>query len=137
MKVRIKDWDEAVKAALADDEGLGVKDDNIFGIVRKYGAWGEVVEGYKDSRYFYGSNNFTYPLCVVDEIIEDDDGSVNPDDILRYGKTIADDAYGSVTTNFGKRRAVRIRLIAYEGELWYHKMVDGDVVECRKVGMAA
>lgn len=136
MKVRIKDWDEAVKAALADDEGLGVKDDNIFGIVRKYGAWGEVVEGYKDSRYFYGSNNFTYPLCVVDEIIEDDDGSVNPDDILRYGKTIADDAYGSVTTNFGKRRAVRIRLIAYEGELWYHKMVDGDVVECRKVGMA-
>lgn len=32
MKVRIKDWDDAVKAALADDEDWYVEDDNIFGI---------------------------------------------------------------------------------------------------------
>lgn len=136
MKVRIKDWDEAVKAALADSENWDVEDNSIFGISSEYGAWGEVIDGDKDGKCFRNGNHFAYPLCVVDEIIEDDDGSVNPDDILRYGKTIADDAYGSVTTNFGKRQAVRIRLIAYEGELWYHKMVDGDVVECRKVGMA-
>lgn len=30
MKVRIKNWDDAVKAALADSEDWFVEDDNIF-----------------------------------------------------------------------------------------------------------
>ena len=135
MKVRIKDWDEAVRAALADSEDWFVADDNIFGIKREFGDWGEVIEGYKDGKYFNG-NCFSYPLCVVDKIIEDDDEPVNPDDILRYGKVITDDAYASVVTEFGRRQAVRIRLIAYNDALYYHKMVGGDLVECRKVGSA-
>ena len=136
MKVRIKDWDEAVRAALADSEDWFVEDDNIFGIKREFGDWGEVIEGHKDSIYFCNGNCFSYPLCVVDEIIEDDDEPVNPDDILRYGKVITDDAYASVVTEFGRRQSVRIRLIAYNDALYYHKMVGGDLVECRKVGRA-
>lgn len=135
MLVKIKPWDEAVKAALADDEDWSVEDASIFGISSEYGAWGEVIEGHKDGRYFYNGNHFAYPLCVVDEITEDDDGSVNSDYILRYGKIITDDAYASVVTEFGRRQAVRIRLIAYEDNLYYHKMVNGGVVVCRKVGM--
>lgn len=40
MKGRIKDWDDAVKAALADSENWYVelvKDDSILGIGRKSG----------------------------------------------------------------------------------------------------
>ena len=136
MKVRIKDWDEAVRAALADSEDWWVTDNSIFGINSECGAWGEVVEGHKDGVYFCGGDNFVYPLCVVDEIVEDNTELVNPDNILRCGKVITDDAYASVVTEFGRRQAIRIRLIAYNDDLYYHKMVGGDLVECRKVGMA-
>ena len=135
MKVRIKNWDDAVKAALADSEDWYVNDDSIFGICSEFGAWGEVVEGHKDGKCFCGGNSFAYPLCVVDEIVEDNTELVNPDNILRCGKVITDDAYASVVTEFGRRQAIRIRLIAYKDDLYYHKMVGGDLVECRKVGM--
>ena len=145
MKVRIKDWDDAVKAALADSEDWFVEDDNIFGIKREFGDWGEVIEGYKDGIYFCNGNCFSYPLCVVDEIIEDDvdeiieddDEPVNPDDILRYGKVITDDQIYTINVD-GDRRPVtgdvRIRLVEFNGLLFYHKMVNGDVVDCRCVG---
>ena len=136
MKVRIKNWDDAVKAALIDIYNWWVTDNSIFGIDRECGAWGEVVEGYKDGIYFCGGDNFAYPLCVVDEIVEDNTELVNPDNILRYGKVITDDAYASVVTEFGRRQAIRIRLIAYNDDLYYHKMVGGDLVECHKVGRA-
>lgn len=126
MLVRIKSWDEAVKAALAADENWHVKGNSIFGILDKRGEWGKVIEGRKDSRYFYSVTDFTYPLCLVDEIIEDSDGSVNSDDILRYGEIITDDQIYNPN--------IRIRLISYDGMIWYHKMHGGDVVECRKVG---
>ena len=136
MKARIKDWDDAVKSALADSENWYVEGDSIFGIKRECGDWGEVIEGYKDGEYFRDGNCRSYPLCVVDEIIEDDadeiieddDEPVNPDDILRYGKVITDDDV------LWCNHAVRIRLVSYNGNLYYHKMVDGDVFECRKVG---
>lgn len=127
MKARIKDWDDAVKSALADSENWYVEDDSIFGIKRECGDWGEVIEGYKDGEYFRDGNLFAYPMCVVDEL-EDDER--NPDDILRYGKIITDDDV------LWCNHAVRIRLVSYNGNLYYHKMVDGDVFECRKVGGA-
>ena len=136
MKVRIKDWDEAVKAALIDIYDWWVMDNSIFGINSECGAWGEVVEGHKDGVYFCGGDNFVYPLCVVGQIVEDNTELVNPDNILRCGKVITDDAYASVVTEFGRRQAIRIRLIAYNDDLYYHKMVGGDLVECRKVGRA-
>ena len=137
MKVRIKNWDEAVRAALADSEDWWVTDNSIFGINSECGAWGEVVEGHKDGVYFCGDNDFVYPLCVVDEIIEDDDEPVNPDDILRYGKLIADDQIHTINVDVDRRPVtgdVRIRLVEFDGLLFYHKMVNGDVVDCRCVG---
>lgn len=137
MKVRIKDWDDAVKAALADSDNWHVEDDSIFGIKRECGDWGEVIEGYKDGEYFSSGNCFSYPLCVVDEIIEDDDEPVNPDDILRYGKVITDDQIYTINVDVDRRPVtgdVRIRLVEFDGLLFYHKMVNGDVVDCRWVG---
>lgn len=92
MKVRIKDWDDAVKAALADDEDM----------------------------------------CVVDKL---QDEKLNSDDILRYGKIIEDEMLYD-NREFGIAYTIRIRLISYNGFVWYHKMSDGTVMECRKVGKA-
>lgn len=129
MKVRIKDWNDAVKAALADSENWCVKlveNDSILGIERNHGDWGMVVEGYETERYFY-TRYCTYPMCVVDKL---QDEERNPGDILRYGKIVTDDdvLWGN--------HAVRIRLVSYDGDLYYYKTVNGDVVECRKVGRA-
>lgn len=138
MLVRIKPWDEAVKAALADNKDWHVENGSIFGISSEYGAWGEAIEGYKDSKYFRNGNHFAYPLCVVDEIIEDGGGRINSDDILRYGKVITDDQMYTINTETNRRPVtgdVRIRLVAYDGQLFYHKMVNGDVVDCRCVGI--
>ena len=145
MKARIKDWDDAVKSALADSENWYVEDDSIFGIKRECGDWGEVIEGCKDGIYFRNGNCVSYPLCVVDkvieddvdELIEDDDEPVNPDDILRYGKVIADDQIYTINVDVDRRPVtgdVRIRLVEFDGLLFYHKMVNGDVVDCRCVG---
>ena len=137
MKVRIKDWNDAVKSALADSENWYVEDDSIFGISSEYGAWGEVIGGYKDGKYFCGFNHFSYPLCVIDEIVEDDDEPVNPDDILRYGKVITDDQIYTINVDVDRRPVigdVRIRLVEFDGLLFYHKMVNRDVVDCRCVG---
>ena len=137
MKARIKDWNDAVKAALADSEDWHVEGDSIFGIKREYGDWGEVIGGHKHGEYFLTGNLFSYPLCVVDEIIEDDvdeiieddDEPVNTDDILRYGKVITDDQIYTINVD-----VYRLRLVEFDGLLFYHKMVNGDVVDCRWVG---
>ena len=134
MKVRIKNWDDAVKAALTDTHDWWVRDDSIFGIDSECGAWGEVVEGYKNDIYFCGDDGFAYPLCIVDEIVEDNTELVNPDNILRYGKVITDD--NMLVSDHDAYEHIRIRLTSYNGDLYYHKMVDGEVVECRKVGRA-
>lgn len=136
MLVKIKPLDEAVKAALTNDEDWYVENNRIFGIPASPVHGGEVIEGYKDGKVFRTENRFAYPLCVVDKI-EDDNGPVNPDDLLRYGKVIMDDQMHTINADVDRRPVtgdVRIRLIEFDGLLFYHKMANGDVVDCRCVG---
>lgn len=60
----------------------------------------------------------------------------NSENVLRYGLVITDDAFGKTATEFGQRNAIRIRLISYCDKLYYHKMIDGEVVDFKVVGKA-
>lgn len=60
----------------------------------------------------------------------------NSENVLRYGLVITDDAFGKTITEFGQRNAIRIRLISYCDQLYYHKMIDGEVVDFKVVGKA-
>lgn len=60
----------------------------------------------------------------------------NSENVLRYGWVITDDAFGNTVTEFGQRNAIRIRLIYYCNELYYHKMINGEVVDFKVVGKA-
>ena len=60
----------------------------------------------------------------------------NSENVLRYGLVITDDAFGKTVTEFGQRNAIRIRLISYCDQLYYHKMIDGEVVDFKVVGKA-
>lgn len=49
---------------------------------------------------------------------------MNEQDILRYGKYITDESY---TT--WDHHVYRLRVIRYKDHLYWHKMVDGEIVE--------
>nr|DAW16703.1 MAG TPA: hypothetical protein [Caudoviricetes sp.] len=55
------------------------------------------------------------------------------DDVLRYGTILTDD--NLIHTCKDEGDYVRIRIIAYNGIIYYHKMIDGEVVEFKKVGV--
>ena len=61
---------------------------------------------------------------------------VNSENVLRYDLVITDDAFDEIVTKFGQRNAIRIRLISYYDKLYYHKMIDGEVVDFKVVGKA-
>ena len=56
---------------------------------------------------------------------------VTPDDALRYGDVLTDDEIHCFPN--GKEGGVRIRTIQHESRIFYHKMVDGEVVEFKEL----
>lgn len=60
----------------------------------------------------------------------------NSENVLRYGRVITDDTFGKTVTEFGQRNEIRIRLISYCDKLYYHKMINGEVVDFKVVGKA-
>ena len=135
MQIRkIKSWKEASKAANADaDEAYHVCENSIFGIAKRSGSWGSVVKGYEEDGIFYANDEFAYPACVTEEC-DEYDGSVGDDAwdyILCHGEIITDDEMFTDDHQY-----MRIRLIAYDGVLYYYKVVSGEVVKCKIVGRA-
>lgn len=55
---------------------------------------------------------------------------MNEFDIIHYGTIVTDNDIESKDGNF-----IRVRIIVYEGNIYYHKMVNGDVVEFKKIGV--
>lgn len=55
------------------------------------------------------------------------------DDVLRYGMILTND--NLIHTCKDEGDYVRIRIIACDGIVYYHKMLDGEVVEFKKVGI--
>ena len=52
---------------------------------------------------------------------------VTPDEALRYGEVLTDDRYTLDVWHY------RIRTIRYESRIFYHKMVNGEVVEFKEL----
>ena len=59
---------------------------------------------------------------------------VNSENVLRYGWVITDDAFDQTVAEFGQRNAIRIRVISYCDKLYYHKMIDGEVIDFKVIG---
>ena len=53
------------------------------------------------------------------------------DDVLRYGEVLTDDNFR--VHNTPRDNYVRIRTIRYEYRIFYHKMVNGEVVEFKEL----
>ena len=56
---------------------------------------------------------------------------VNHNDVLRYGDVLTDESFRAHNTP--KDNYVRIRTIQYESRIFYHKMINGEVVEFKEL----
>lgn len=130
MLVRLMSFDKAL--SVARNNGFNRNTFNgevcICGIGRLDIPWGKQIVIENDPKdEWYSVGEWKVPSCLFECEIHPS----NEDEILRYGKIITDD---SVLSDIGI--FTRIRLISCDGDLWYHKMVNSKVVECKAIGKA-
>lgn len=58
---------------------------------------------------------------------------INEKDLLRCGEYLTDDAFVKQNVQEHTINSIRIRTIKYEGKIYYHKMVNGDCIECKEL----
>ena len=130
MKMRLMTFDEACEACSRKyPSKIGFSKEYVFGIGKDALPWGKKVEvdintlsnGYIPA---YAFNGFFVPSCVF----KADDA--NPNGILRYGTILTDDELWDETD-----ARVRIKIVSYENNIYYIKMVNGEVVGFKKVGV--
>lgn len=54
-------------------------------------------------------------------------------DLLRYGEILTDDMFGERITTDYKTHYTRIRTIAHNNHVYYHKTINGEVVEVKEL----
>ena len=120
-----------VPAIANDDYG----DFGFFGLSKNSVPWGQKVivdpdilscEEYEMVPCYLIDNFFVPQFCF-------DEAEPVSEDVLRYGTILTDDQVYDRCDDMAS--CVRIRTVAYEGKIYYIKMVNGEVVEFKKVGV--
>lgn len=132
MKMRLMTFDEACEACSRKypTKIISSKED-VFGIGKDALPWGETVEVNIDETFYDSSKLSAYNLngfFVPTWMFKIDDA--NPNDVLRYGTILTDDELWDETD-----ACVRIKIVSYKDNIYYIKMVNGEVVEFKKVGV--
>lgn len=142
MKMRLMTFDEACEACVeAYPMSANFINRTLLGIEKESIPWGKKVEVNINTLSngcipTYELNGFFVPTCVfkVDDENLDDNESLDKEsianDILRYGTILTDDELWDETD-----ACVRIKIVSYEDNIYYIKMVNGEVVEFKKVGV--
>lgn len=142
MKMRLMTFDEACEACVeAYPMSANFINKTLLGIEKKSIPWGKKVEVDINTLSngcipTYELNGFFVPTCVfkADDENLDDDESLDKEsianDILHYGIILTDDELWDETD-----ACVRIKIVSYKQTVYYVKMVNGEVVEFKKVGV--
>ena len=142
MKMRLMTFDEACEACVeAYPMSANFINRTLLGIEKESIPWGKKVEVDINTLSngcipTYELNGFFIPTCVfkTDDENLDDDGSLDKEsianDILRYGTILTDDELWDETD-----ACVRIKIVSYEQTVYYVKMINGEAVEFKKVGV--
>lgn len=130
MKMYLMTFDEAYKA-LREAYPMSTKltNNSLLGIRKKSIPWGKKVEVDINTLSngdipTYALNGFLVPSCVF----KADDANTN--DVFRYGIILTDDELWDKTDV-----CVRIKIMSYEQTIYYIKMINGEIVEFKKVGV--
>ena len=123
MKVKIMDYETAKAEVLAREQNPRLANDKrVWGVDKTWKGWGQVRDIYKDTIYSQDlEDGYAFPNYLIVD--------VTPEDALRYGEVI-------INEEFILYGPIRIRIISYSGSIYYHKMVNGEVVEFKEIGLA-
>ena len=129
MKVKIMDYETAKAKVLArDNNPYFANDETVLGVSYRWEGWGQARD-VDDKDTDYANNVFVFrdvedgyslPNYLID---------ATPEDVLQYGEVI-------INEEFVEYGSIRIRIISYSGSIYYHKMVNGEVVEFKEIGLA-
>ena len=123
MKVKIMNYETAKAEVLAREQNPYIANDKyVYGVDRAWEGWGQVRDVYKNVDCFYDvEDGFYLPNYLMID--------ATPEDVLRYGEVI-------INEEFVEYGSIRIRIISYSGSIYYHKMVNGEVVDFKEIGLA-
>ena len=125
MKVKIMDYETAKAKVLAREQNpCIVNERHVYGVDRTWAGWGQVrdIEKRFDNSFCDVEDGYVFPLYLIDKVTDKD--------VLRYGEIINDESFVLYSG-----QNVRIRIISYNDYIYYHKMVDGEVVDFKPVGL--
>ena len=128
MKVKIMDYETAKDKVLAREHrepyvAVLANDNFVWGVSKSWAGWGQVRDVYKSINEFRDvKDGYEFPLYLIDKVTDKD--------ILRYGEIISDESFVLYSG-----QNVRIRIISYNDYIYYHKMVDGEVVDFEPIGL--
>ena len=119
MKVKIMDYETAKAEVLAREQNpCYANDKTVWGVDKTWAGWGQVRDVYKYVSSFRDvEDGFDFPLYLID-------------DVLRYGEIINDESFVLYSG-----QNVRIRIFSYNNYIYYHKMVDGEIVDFKPIGL--
>lgn len=123
MKVKIMDYETAKAEVKAKEPYLpSLANDNfVCGVSKSWAGWGQVRDVYKGIKYFRDvEDGYDFPLYLIDEVTDKD--------VLRYGEIINDESFVLYSG-----QNVRIRIFSHNNYIYYHKMVDGEVVDFKPI----
>ena len=126
MKVKIMDYETAKAKVLAREQNpCYANDKTVWGVSKSWAGWGQVrdIEKRFDNSFCDVEDGYVFPLYLIDKITDED--------VLRYGKIINDESFVLYSG-----QNVRIRIISYNDYIYYYKMVDGEVVDFKPIGLA-
>ena len=126
MKVKIMDYETAKAKVLAKEQNPKLANDRrVWGVDNTWAGWGQVrdVEKRFENSFCDVEDGYVFPSYLIDEITDKD--------VLRYGEIISDESFVLYSG-----QNVRIRIISYNDYIYYHKMVNGEVVNFEPIGLA-
>ena len=122
MKAKIMDYETAKAKVLAREQNPYIANErNVYGADKTWAGWGQVRDVYTGINYFCDvEDGYKFPLYLIDKVTDKD--------VLRYGEIISDENF---TLYSGQN--VRIRIFSHNNYIYYHKMVDGEVVDFKPI----
>ena len=127
MKVKIMDYETAKAEVLAREQNPCIANErHVYGADKTWAGWGQVRDVYTGINYFCDvEDGYKFPLYLIDKVTDKD--------VLRYGEVIVDE--NLVNFAIDSKNYVRIRIFSYNDYIYYHKMVDGEVVDFKPIGL--
>ena len=124
MKVKIMDYKTAKAEVLAIEQNPKLANDKVWGVDKTWAGWGQVrdIEKRFDNSFCDVEDGYVFPFYLIDKVTDKD--------VLRYGEIINDESFVLYSG-----QNVRIRIISYNDYIYYHKMVDGEVVDFKPIGL--